>query len=262
MRLVSNYDELLTPVAKMIPYVAYYLLSVQSALDKFYRPAPLDSYSFGRRFAIRIAGIAFYFLIKIVGATLRFETEGDEHLASIESAGKLPIYALWHDRIFAGTYYLRNRGIVFLTSQSFDGEYIARFLQRFGYGVIRGSSTRGGLRGLVEMIRGITRGLAMGFTVDGPKGPRYKAKPGPILLAKKTGNPIIPFILESSRYWRVNSWDRLQIPLPFTRALMIYGKPIYVSDSASQAELAEKLDELQRGLELLVKRGREWRQAK
>jgi lysophospholipid acyltransferase (LPLAT)-like uncharacterized protein len=262
MRLVSNYDELLTPVAKMIPYVAYYLLSVQSALDKVYRLAPLESYSFGNRLAIRIAGLAFYFLIKIIGSTLRFETEGEEHLASIESAGKLPIYVLWHDRIFAGTYYLRNRGIVFLTSQSFDGEYIARFIQRFGYGVIRGSTTRGGSRGLVEMIRGMTRGLAMGFTVDGPKGPRYVAKPGPILLAKKTGNPIIPFILESNRYWTIKSWDRLQIPLPFTRALMIYGEPIYVSDTASETELNEKLGELQNGLDLLVERGREWRQMK
>jgi lysophospholipid acyltransferase (LPLAT)-like uncharacterized protein len=261
-RSVSNYDELLTPVAKMIPYMAYYLLSVQSARDKVYRLTPLGSYSFGKRLAIRVAGLLFYVLIKIVGSTIRFEIEGEEHLASIESIEKLPIYAIWHDRIFAGTYYLRNSGIAFLTSQSFDGEYIARFLRRFGYGVIRGSSTRGGSRGLVEMIRGMKRGLAMGFTVDGPKGPRYEAKPGPILLAKKTGNPILPFILESSKYWTVNSWDRLQIPLPFTRTLMIYGKPIYVSNTASESELNEKLDELQHSLDLLVERGRKWRQEK
>ena len=257
---VSNYDELLTPVAKMITYVPYYLLSVPLLPDTVYRLAPLDSYSFGKRLAIRAAGVAFYLFIKIVGSTIRFETEGEEYPGSIESSGQLPIYAVWHDRIFAGTCYLQGRGIVFLTSQSFDGEYIARFLQRFGYGVIRGSSTRGGSRGLVEMIRGMKGGLAMGFTVDGPKGPRYQAKAGPILLAKKTGNPIIPFIIESSKYLTVNSWDRLQIPLPFTRALMIYGKPIYVSSTASESELSEKLEELQCGLDLLVERGRQWRQ--
>src|SRR6201999_1234416 len=106
---------------------------------------------------------AFYTLIKSVGSTMRFETEGEEYLDSLKSDGKLPIYAVWHDRIFAGTYYLQGSGTVFLTSQSFDGEYIARFLQRFGYGVIRGSSTRGGSRGVVEMIRGMARGLAMGL---------------------------------------------------------------------------------------------------
>ena len=134
----SNYDELLTTVAKMIPYVAYYFLSVQLEIDKVYRLNPLDSYTFGQGLAIRAAGAAFYFLIKLVGLTIRFETEGDEHLASAQSAAVPPIYAVWHDRIFLGTYYLRKSGIVFLTSQSYDGEYIARFLNRFGYGVIRG----------------------------------------------------------------------------------------------------------------------------
>jgi lysophospholipid acyltransferase (LPLAT)-like uncharacterized protein len=225
--------------------------------DKVYRFAPLDTYSFGKRLAIRLAGLGFYLLIKIIGWTVRFETEGEENLAA---AGQTPIYAVWHDRIFLGTYYLRNSGIVFLTSQSFDGEYIARFLVRFGYGVIRGSSTRGGSRGLVEMIRGIKRDLPMGFTVDGPKGPRYEAKPGPLLLAKKSGSPILPFLLEGRSYWTVNSWDKLQIPRPFTRAIMIYGRPIEVGEDSTEAEFDKKLAELQSSLDNLVERGRIWRE--
>ncbi|MGH9820275.1 MAG: lysophospholipid acyltransferase family protein, partial [Pyrinomonadaceae bacterium] len=138
------------------------------------------------------------------------------------------------------------------------GEYIARFLHRFGYGTIRGSSTRGGARGLVEMIRGMDRGLSMGFTIDGPRGPRHVAKSGAILLAKKTGNPILPFIVQPRRFWTLNSWDRLQIPRPFTRGLMIFGMAITVSRNASDEELEVKRQELQASLDDLVNRVNEW----
>jgi lysophospholipid acyltransferase (LPLAT)-like uncharacterized protein len=214
-----------------------------------------------QRFTIRSADLAFYSLIRSIGSTVGFETEGTEHLESIAAAGRLPIYATWHDRIFLGTYYLQKRGIVFLTSQSFDGEYIARFLQRFGFGVIRGSSTRGGARGLVQMVRELKRGVPMGFTVDGPKGPRYQAKPGPILLAKKSGEPILPFIVEPAKFSRVNSWDKLHIPRPFTRAKVIFATPIYVPGNASDEILAGKLAELQSSLDELSSRGQRWRES-
>ncbi len=187
--------------------------------------------------------------------TLRYETEGSENLDAIEAAEQIPIYTFWHDRIFQGTYFWRDRGIVIITSKSFDGEYIARFIRRFGYGSIRGSSSRGGSRALVEMIRKMRNGLPMGFSIDGPRGPRYKVKPGPLLLAKKTGNPIMPFILEPKRCWTIKSWDKMQIPLPFTRVRVIIGKPIYVrEDSNLELEVAA----LQSSLDALVDRGRAW----
>jgi len=231
---------------------------VPDEIDKVYKFATLSQYSLKQRVLIRIADWGFYILIKLIGATVRVETEGKEHLDSIENTGKMPIYAVWHDRIFLGSYYLRRRGIVFLTSQSLDGEYIARFLQRFGYGAIRGSSTRGGAKGLVEMIRGMKRGLPMGFTVDGPKGPRHEAKPGALLLAKKTGNPVLPFILQPRRFWTINSWDKLQIPRPFTRAVFIYGNPIIVDSSSKDEEIKLKTEELQVELDQLVGRSNEW----
>jgi lysophospholipid acyltransferase (LPLAT)-like uncharacterized protein len=177
----------------------------------------------------------------------------------VTADGRLPIYCLWHDRIFAGTFFLRDRGIVVITSQSLDGEYIARFLKRFGFGTVRGSSSRGGVKALVEMIRHMRRGLPMAFTVDGPRGPRYVAKTGPILLAKKTGNPILPFSVECSSFWTVNSWDRMQIPKPFTKARFILGEPIYVSAEMNDEELRSKLLELQASLDALVDSGEEWR---
>lgn len=132
-----------------------------------------------------------------------------------------------------------------MTSQSFDGEYIARFIRKFGYGAIRGSSTRGGVRALVEMIRELRRGLPMGFSVDGPKGPRYKVKPGPVLLASKTGNPMVPFVLQPRSFWTLKSWDKMQIPRPFTRCLVGVADPIYVPADASSDIIEVKLRELE-----------------
>ncbi|MEO8573889.1 MAG: lysophospholipid acyltransferase family protein [Pyrinomonadaceae bacterium] len=202
---------------------------------------------------IRIADRAFYVAIKLIGSTIRWETIGQENLDALKADGRQPIYCLWHDRIFAGTYYLRDRGIVVITSQSLDGEYIARFLKRFGFGTVRGSSSRGGVKALVEMIRHMRNGLPMAFTVDGPRGPRYAAKPGPIILAKKTGNPILPFSVACSRFWTINSWDRMQIPKPFTRARFIIGEPVYVPAETNDGEIENKRIELQEALETLVK---------
>lgn len=242
----------------MITRIAKYFLLKPPDSKKLYSFAPLGAYSVRQSLLIRAADLSFYSLIRFIGGTTRFETEGSEK--SADFAGQTPIYATWHDRIFLGTYFFRGRGIVFLTSQSFDGEYIARFLQRFGFGAIRGSSTRGGARGLAEMIRFMRAGVPMGFTVDGPKGPRYAAKPGPVLLAMKTGNPIIPFIVEPSSFSTVNSWDKLQIPRPFGRAKTFFAEPIRVSPGTGGSELNDKIRELQRSLDLLTERGREWRE--
>jgi lysophospholipid acyltransferase (LPLAT)-like uncharacterized protein len=108
-------------------------------------------------------------VIRLIGSTIRFEVEGSENFDAIADAGKVPIYSVWHDRIFLCIYFLRKRKIVVITSQSKDGEYIARSLQRFGFGAIRGSSTRGGTRALVDMIRTMRAGAPMAFTVEAQK---------------------------------------------------------------------------------------------
>ena len=226
---------------------------------KVYELEALDKYSFRDRMLIRIADRAFYLAIRLIGATIRWETNGPEHPNTVTAEGRQPIYCLWHDRIFAGTYYLRDRGIVVMTSQSLDGEYIARFLKRFGFGTVRGSSSRGGVKALVEMIRRMRQGSPMAFTVDGPRGPRYVAKTGPIVLSKKTGNPILPFSVECSSFWTVNSWDRMQIPKPFTRARFMIGEPIFVPAATDDETIENKRMELQRALETLVDSGAEWR---
>ena len=222
--------------------------------------AALAAYSFKERFLIKAADLIFYWAIKLIGKTLRFETEGLENLERIESSGEIPVYASWHNRIFASVYYLQNRRIVVMTSQSFDGEYIARFIQRFGFGAVRGSSTRGGVNALVKMIRLMRQNLPMCFTVDGPKGPAGVAKTGAILLAKKTASPVLPFLVEVEKFWTIGSWDKLQIPKPFARARVFYGEPVRVKTDADDAEIADKQRELQGKLDALVESGKQWRQ--
>ena len=122
-------------------------------MRRAYSFAPLDAYTFRQRLAIRAADLAFYLAISLIGSTLRYRVEGREHWEEASRGGQLPIHTFWHDRIFPGTYFFRRRRIVIMTSRSFDGEYIARFIQRFGYGAVRGSSTRGAVGALVELTR-------------------------------------------------------------------------------------------------------------
>ena len=216
-----------------------------------YRSADLSGYTTGQRLAVRAAGLVFYLAIRVLGSTARFRVEGWEHWDESWRGGP-PVMAFWHEQIFLTTYYFRRRPIVVMTSRSFDGEYIARFIQRFGYGAARGSSTRGGVGALVEMARLVRRGCAAGFTVDGPRGPRRVAKTGALLLAKKTGRPVLPFAVTAESFGRLGSWDRLQIPKPFTRAFVRLAPPLYVPADADAAQLEHLRGELQRTLERLT----------
>jgi len=232
---------------------------MKQKIENLYRFDSLSSYNFRKRFLIRLADLTFYTLIKIIGRTISFENSGWENFERIATDKKVPIYAFWHERIFLSTYFFRNRNIIVITSQSFDGEYIARFIQRLGYGAVRGSSTRGGVGALAQMIRLMKQNLSMGFTLDGPKGPRHVAKTGAIMLAKKTGNPVMPFVIEAEEYWTLQSWDKLQIPKPFSRAKIFIGELVYVAPDADPEEIENKRRELQKNLAELVENGKQWR---
>ncbi len=202
-------------------------------------------------FKISLVSWLGYWSIRLIGLSLRWRIEGWEHFDSIRSAGKRIIYAFWHGRILCGTYFWRGRGIVVMTSRNKDGEYIARVIRRFGYGAARGSSSRGGGRALVEMARELRRGADVAFTIDGPRGPRYTAKPGAVWLASRTGNPIMPFHFSAERKWEFSSWDQFQIPVPFTRVLLAIAPPIYVPPDADDAQIERSRQELQASLEAL-----------
>ncbi len=224
-----------------------------------YKFADLSSYPLKKRFLIRAADLAFFLLINVIGRTIRWRVDGWENWEQATRDGQFPIYTFWHNRVFLATYFWQKRRIVVMTSQSFDGEYIARFIQRFGYGAARGSTTRGGVGAIVEMVRLMRAGLPTAFTIDGPKGPRYVAKMGAVLLAKKTGQPILPFTITPQRFWESKkSWDSFQVPLPFTRTRVDIAPPIYVPPDADDKVLEVKRDELQTALDELNRRGEEW----
>jgi len=230
-------------------------------VDRAYSFADLSQYSWKDRLMIRAVDLAFFALISLIGRTMKFEVEGFEHHEAVTDNGRLPVYTFWHDRIFTTTYWWRNcRGVV-LTSRSFDGEYIARFIQRFGYGAVRGSSTRGGIGAVVEMARLMRAGCPTCFVVDGPKGPPYVAKMGAVLLAKRSGHPIVPVTMALHRLWKLPTWDSFQIPKPFTRAKIFVAPPIPVAADASDDELERKRTELQQVLDNLNARAEQWRAA-
>ena len=161
---------------------------------------------------------------------------GAEHVDAIAARGLHPIHSFWHGRIFPATIYFQRRGIVVITSENYDGEWIARIIQKFGYGTARGSSSRGGPRALLQLVREVkSKGVA--FTLDGPRGPAEVAQPGAVWLAKATGNPLLPFHTEAASSWTLGSWDRTQIPKPFTTVAMAIGEPIYVPRDADEAAL-------------------------
>lgn len=228
-------------------------------LGRAFSFASLASYSGKERWLIRAADLAFFVLIKLIGRTIKFDIEGWENFEAVAGNGKIPIYAFWHNRVFLATYFWRRRAIVVMTSRSFDGEYIARFIQRFGYGAARGSSTRGATGAVVEMVRLMRAGCPTAFTIDGPKGPPYVAKMGAVLLAKKTGHPVLPFTIRPAKFWEAKkSWDRFQVPKPFTRACVVIAPPIFVSSEADDKELEAKRDELQNALDEINQRGDDW----
>lgn len=171
-------------------------------------------------------------IIRAVGATYRWRIDGFAHYDAIVASGKQPIFAFWHGRILPATLFWKDKGIVVITSQNFDGEWIARIIQRFGFGTARGSTSRGGVRALVQLRRDLAAGKPVAFTIDGPRGPAEVAQPGAIFLAGATGHPILPFHIEADRFWTMGSWDRTQVPQPFSRVAVAIGEPIVVSDTS------------------------------
>ena len=212
-----------------------------------------DDASLGWRQSLRkrteVATIATlgYPVLRALGSTWKWKVSGDEHVAAIRARGLHPIHAFWHGRILPATLYFQHRGIVVITSENYDGEWIARIITKFGYGTARGSTSKGGPKALLQLVRDVkSQGVA--FTLDGPRGPAEVAQPGAVWLAKATGNPLLPFHIEAASSWTMKSWDRTQIPKPFTTVAMAIGEPLYVPRDADETALEEWRQRLQQSL--------------
>ncbi|MGH9339067.1 MAG: lysophospholipid acyltransferase family protein [Acidobacteriota bacterium] len=182
----------------------------------------------GQRALISLISRIGWLLVWIIGCTLRYKLEDWDNFQQLKEREQPVIYSFWHNQIFSATHFWRFRNIVVITSQNFDGEYIGRIIEKFGYGAARGSSSRGAMRALLQLKKHLSAGGDVAFTIDGPRGPIYEVKPGPLWLSQKTGAPIVPFHVEAQRFWRLRSWDRFRIPKPFSPVLVKIGRPITV----------------------------------
>lgn len=223
-----------------------------------YQFSDLSYFSIKQRFIIKTVGLVSYWWIRLMGHTVRWEVVDWHHYEEIQRAGNRIIYTFWHNCVFLATWFWRRRGIVVMSSRSFDGECTGRLIYRLGYGRARGSSTRGAGQAMRQLVACLNHQMDVAFTIDGPRGPRFIAKPGAVRLARMTGQAILPFHISAERYWEAKSWDRFQIPHLFTRAVVLLGKPIYVAPTASDDELAEHQAELQATLDELRTRAEQW----
>jgi hypothetical protein len=175
---------------------------------------------------IRWAARLGYWLITTLARTWRTEIRHEAEWATVNGVRVPVVLAVWHCNMLPFVWLLRHRGIVGLASQHGDAEIMVRIAERLGWGTsARGSSTRGGLKGLLTMVEALEQGKSVGFTPDGPKGPAQIAQPGVLIAAVRSGCVIIPAGMHLSREWRLRSWDRFRVPQPFCRVVLAFGEP-------------------------------------
>lgn len=179
-----------------------------------------------------------YPLLSMLGSSWRWQVSGGDRFDAVLATGHQPIVSFWHGRILPATIYFNRRQMVGIVSESYDGEWIARILTKFGYGTSRGSSSKGGPKALLQLVRDV-KSRSVAFTLDGPRGPAEVAQPGAVWLAKMTGNPLMPFHAEAASSWTLRSWDRTQIPKLMTTVAAAIGEPLYVPRDADDAALEE-----------------------
>jgi lysophospholipid acyltransferase (LPLAT)-like uncharacterized protein len=189
-----------------------------------------------------------FLVVRLIGPTLRLAVSFEEGAPPSLETRPL-VLAFWHSCIFPAIYAWRDLQIRVMSSDSFDGEYTGRIIRKFGFVKVRGSSSKGAVRALLGMRREIEQGWTVAFTIDGPRGPRYVAKPGPVVLARATGAPMVAFHIALEDPWVLNTWDKSMVPKPFSRALLRISRGINVPEKAGETERDRYHEELQAALD-------------
>ncbi len=210
----------------------------------------LPELSAWRRAQIPVIAGVVHGIVRAIGPTIQFELLGERYHEQAVERSERVIVAFWHRCIFSAIWLFRGRDAVVMNTTNFDGQWTRRVIERLGYGTAQGSSTRGGLSGLMEMGRALEKGHDVAFTIDGPRGPRYIAKPGPLMLARQSGQPIFVFHIGLENAWTLEkTWDHFQVPQPFTRAVAVGAPLIYVPRDADGEMVHRKQAEMQGALE-------------
>jgi lysophospholipid acyltransferase (LPLAT)-like uncharacterized protein len=209
-----------------------------------------------RRFTLRqrislwLVTRASYLAIALIGPTLRYSISWEDPPSPSGATYERPvIYAFWHRAVFASAWLWRKIGIAVMVSRSFDGEFIARTIEKLGFVAVRGSSSRGGAEALLGLKTQLEQGNLVVFTIDGPRGPKYVAKQGPVLLSRATALPMAAFYVAVDDPWVLNTWDALIIPKPFSKALVRFSRKMQVPANADDAQMADFHRQLQAALE-------------
>lgn len=177
-------------------------------------------------------------VVRLLGATWRIRIEGRDEWTEARRGGQPAILALWHGELLPLIWHFRGQGLAPLVSTHSDGEVIARIIELLGYRPIRGSSSRGGARALLEAVQALKAGGDVAFTTDGPRGPRRQSAPGVAAASRKSGAPIVPVGAVVDRGWSLRSWDRFVIPKPFATIRLRFAPPIAAAD-ASDASVVD-----------------------
>lgn len=190
---------------------------------------------------VRIGAPLGALLLRLLASTWRMRTRGASSWRAADAQGHPTLLVLWHGQMLPLAWHMRRRGIHILVSEHRDGEIIARILHALGHHTVRGSTTRGGARALVEMVRLLKSGATVAVTPDGPRGPARQMAPGALVAAARAGSTVTPLFVTADRAWHLNSWDAFMIPKPFARVVVHFGEPERIvaanpSDAAAQAD--------------------------
>ena len=227
-------------------------MSSPSAAVEPETPSALDvrRFSLRQRILLWLISWASYLAISLIGPTLRYSVSWEEPPSAPDATYEKPvIYSFWHRAVFASAWLWRKIGIAVMVSRSFDGEYIARTIEKLGFAAVRGSSSRGGATALLGLKDQLEQGNLVVFTIDGPRGTKYVAKPGPVLLSRASALPMAAFNVALSDAWVLNTWDALMIPKPFSKALVRFSGKMRVPADADDAQMAEFHRQLQAALD-------------
>jgi len=212
-------------------------------------------FSLRQRILLWLISWASYLAISLIGPTLRYSVSWEEPPALPRATyEKRVIYSFWHRAVFASMWLWRKSGIAVMVSRSFDGEYTARTAERLGFVAVRGSSSRGGATALLGLRSQLEQGTSVVFTIDGPRGPKYVAKPGPVLLSRASAAPMAAFYVALSDAWVLSTWDELMIPKPFSKALVRFSAKLQVPAEAGNGEMDVQMAEFHRQLQAALER--------
>jgi lysophospholipid acyltransferase (LPLAT)-like uncharacterized protein len=184
--------------------------------------------------------------LHVLGRTWRVRVLNGDAVHKLRASGLPFIFALWHGHLLPLLWQHRGEGVKVLISEHRDGEIVARAAESLGYGLIRGSTTRGADRALISLVRELQAGREVAITPDGPKGPAEKFAPGALVAAQRSGSFILPVAVSATSSWRLKSWDRFMIPKPFARVTIAYGVPtkVLATNPRAAAEEAPRFERL------------------